>query len=352
MARWGGYVVAIVSSTIAVGISFVLSSIADNTAPVVLLAAVALSGWYGGLGPALVATGLGFLALDYFFEIPPNTLEITDRRTVLDLLVFLLVAILLGSLNAQLRTARVRAEAARSEAEVAVQARDEALMVVSHDLRTPLTSIKAYLSALLDPHVRIAAARRQELLANTQAEVDRLIHFVTDALALNRLQAGVRPSPEWNALGEVASAVLDRCALALGERPVTFTISDTLPLLRFDAGLLDQALTNLLENVAAHTPPRTPVAITACLDGDLLRLEVSDGGPGIPPDARERIFNKFERLAREGVGAGLGLAIARAATEAQGGRLWVEDNPSGGARFVLVLPQSAVLPDASAEYLP
>jgi two-component system sensor histidine kinase KdpD len=340
MARWADYAVAIVSSAIATGVSLGLATVADNTAPVVLLAAVALSGWYGGLGPALTATGLGFVALDYFFESPPNLFEVTERRTVLDLLVFLLVAVLLGSLNAQLRAARTRAETARGEAEIALQARDDALMAVSHDLRTPLTSIKTYLSALLDPHVRLGAPRRLELLANTQAEVDRLIHFITDALALNRLQAGVKPTNEWNALGEVASAVLDRCGPALGERPVTFTISDTLPLLRFDAALLDQALTNLLENVAAHTPPHTPVTITARLDGQMLRLEVSDAGPGIPPDARERIFNKFERLAREGVGAGLGLAIARAATEAQGGRMWVEDNPAGGARFVLVLPQS------------
>jgi len=340
MARWNGYAIAVGSTVLAVGVSLALASVADNTAPVVLLAAVALSGWSGGLGPALVATGLGFVALDYFFESPPYLFEITERRTVLDLLVFLLVAILLGTLNAQLRAARVRAELARSDAEVALQARDDALMAVSHDLRTPLTSIKAYLSALLDPHVRIRAARRLELLANTQAEVDRLIHFITDALALNRLQAGVKPNYEWNALGEVASAVLDRCGPALGERPVTYAISDTLPLLRFDAGLLDQALTNLLENVAAHTPPRTPIEITARLDGQMLRLEVSDAGPGIPPDARARIFNKFERLDREGDGAGLGLAIARAAIEAQGGRVWVEDNPSGGARFILILPQS------------
>src|SRR5712692_5297360 len=224
MARWSSYATAIVFSAIAVGVSLALASVADNTAPVVLLAAVALSGWSGGLGPALVATGLGFLALDYFFESPPNMFEITDRRTVLDLLVFLLVAVLLGSLNAQLRAARLRAEVARGEAEVALQARDDALMAVSHDLRTPLTSIKAYLAALLDPQVRIGAARRLELLANTQAEVDRLIHFITDALALNRLQAGVKPNYEWNALGEVASAVLDRCGPALGERPVTFTI--------------------------------------------------------------------------------------------------------------------------------
>src|SRR5258708_707525 len=191
MARWAGYAMAMVFSAMAVGVSLVLASVAENTAPVVLLAAVALSGWSGGLGPALTATALGFLALDYFFESPPYLFEITERRTVLDLLIFLLVAILLGSLNAQLRAARVRAGRARGEAEVALQARDEALMVVSHDLRTPLTSIRAYLSALLDPQVRLGTAKRVQLLTNTQAEVDRLIHFITDALALNRLQAGV-----------------------------------------------------------------------------------------------------------------------------------------------------------------
>jgi len=108
--------------------------------------------------------------------------------------------------------------------------------------------------------------------------------------------------------------------------------------MQFDAWRLHQALGNLLENAALHTPPGTSVSVAAQLNGADLRVVVADTGPGIPAGASERIFEKFERLDATSAGAGLGLAIARAAIVAQGGRLWVEPNPGGGARFVLLLP--------------
>jgi two-component system sensor histidine kinase KdpD len=134
--------------------------------------------------------------------------------------------------------------------------------------------------------------------------------------------------------------VLDRITPVLGDRPVTFDVPDTLPLARFDAGLLDQALSNVLENVGLHTPPGTPVSIVGRIEDGTVRVEVSDGGPGIPLEARERVFAKFQRLNDGGFGTGLGLAIARAATEAQGGRLRIEDSPLGGARFVMLVPNA------------
>jgi two-component system sensor histidine kinase KdpD len=142
--------------------------------------------------------------------------------------------------------------------------------------------------------------------------------------------------------------VLDRFSLVLGDRPVTFDVPDRLPLARFDAGLLDQALSNLLENVAVHTPPGTRLSISGRVDADGVRLEVSDAGPGIPLAARERVFGKFQRLADGGFGTGLGLAIARAATAAQGGQLHVADSPLGGARFILVIPSPIASSDGEA----
>ena len=156
---------------------------------------------------------------------------------------------------------------------------------------------------------------------------------------MTRLEAGIAPDRQWNALGEIVSAVLDRCGPVLGDRTVTFDVPDTLPLARFDAGLLDQALSNLLGKVDVHTPPvRRGRDRLGDIEASGVRLEVSDSGPGIPPAARDRIFGKFERLADGGFGTGLGLAIARAATEAQGGELSIDDSPLGGARFIMVFP--------------
>jgi two-component system sensor histidine kinase KdpD len=165
---------------------------------------------------------------------------------------------------------------------------------------------------------------------------------------MTRLESGIAPDRQWNALGEIVSAVLDRITPLLGDRPITFDIPDTLPLARFDAGLLDQALSNVLENVGIHTPPGTPVAIVGRIADGHVCVEVSDGGPGIPVEKRGRIFDKFERLAEGGYGTGLGLAIARAATEAQGGHMRIEDSPLGGARFVVLVPNIAASEETDA----
>jgi len=347
------YALAIVTSAVALWVSLLLAPLDadDSVASLLFLAAVGLSGWYAGLEPALVAALFGAVALDYFFETPRYSLEITSVRTLTDLLSFLLVSILLGSLNARLRrantrlrTERDRAETERDRAEAAVSARDELLTTVSHDLRTPLTGIKTAVYSLRNRAMRLSPQTRERMLLNIEAEADRLIHFVTGALALRRLENGQSAHVEWNGPGDVVSAVLDRCLPALGARTVTFAVASDLPLVKMDAALLDQALSQLLENVAAHTPSDSPVAIEGSIQDGAFYLAVSDAGPGIPIEARDRIFCKYERLDESAPGLGLGLAIARAAVDAQGGRMWVEDSALGGARFVLVIPGAAAAP--------
>jgi two-component system, OmpR family, sensor histidine kinase KdpD len=335
---WTGPARAYALATFTTGAALVVSLFAfpldsdDSVGALLFLAAVGVSGWYGGLRPALLSTVLGALAIDYFFEFPRYMLQITNIRTFTDLLSFLLVAVLLGSLNARLRAERDRAHAALS-------ARDELMASVSHELRTPLTAIKASVYSLRDQSMQLSMDTRQRLLSNIEAEADRLIRFVTEALALRRLENGLSPHWELSAPGEVASAVLDRCLPALGPRPIHFSIDD-LASVRIDASLVDQALTVLLENVAVHTPRGTALNIEGGIVGRDLRLTVSDAGPGVPADARERVFAKYERLDHTSPGVGLGLAIARAAVEAQGGRLSVEDSALGGACFVLVIPNA------------
>ncbi len=329
----GAYALAFLSSAAALGIVLGIrpSDGDDSVAGLAFLAAVALSGWYGDLGPALVAAALGALAIDYFVETPRYTLEVTSQSTWTDLLSFLLVALVVRSLNARLRAERDRTEAA-------LESRDDLVDTVSHELRTPLTTIKTSLYSLRHRAQQLSSVNRDGLLLTIETQTDRLTHVVTEALALQRLENGVTPHAEWMAPGEVASAVLDRCGPALGTRPVHFAVTDDLPLLRIDPGLLDQALTVLLENVGQHTPPDTPISIETGISGGYLRLAVSDGGPGIPIEARDRIFSKYVRLDQTSPGIGLGLAIARAAIEAQGGRLLVEDSPLGGASFVIRIP--------------
>jgi len=238
----GAYALAFLSSAAALGIVLGIgpSDGDDSVAGLAFLAAVALSGWYGDLGPALVAAALGALAIDYFVETPRYTLEVTSQSTWTDLLSFLLVALVVRSLNARLRAERDRTEAA-------LESRDDLVDTVSHELRTPLTTIKTSLYSLRHRAQQLSSVNRDGLLLTIETQTDRLTHVVTEALALQRLENGVTPHAEWMAPGEVASAVLDRCGPALGTRPVHFAVTDDLPLVRIDPGLLDQALTVLLE---------------------------------------------------------------------------------------------------------
>jgi two-component system sensor histidine kinase KdpD len=209
-------------------------------------------------------------------------------------------------------------------------------------LRTPLASIKASVSGLRHPDATFAEEDRAELLAEIEEEADRLDRLVTNLLDASRLEAGgvtVRRHPQ--DLAELVSAVVDRIQTRLTGRQVTVTVEipDELPPVSCDYAQIDQVVTNLLENAVIHTPPGTPVLARAERENGAVRVEIVDGGPGIPLNDRERLFQPFERGRTRAPGTGLGLTIARGFVEAHGGKLWVEDKDSEpGSRFVFTLP--------------
>jgi K+-sensing histidine kinase KdpD len=338
------YGLALVASGAALGLSLLADAVGgDDSIPGLLfLGAVGLIGWYGGLGPALLTACLGALSLDYFYEMPPFQLQVTSARTPMFWLAFLLMSLLLGSLNGRLRSSNQRLRLERDRAEAAVLARDDLIATVSHDLRTPLTAIKTSVYSLRDAETHLSEGQRDRLLSNIEAESDRLVHFVTSALALRHLENGLCPRWEWVTACEVTSAALDRLVAPLGEREVRFNVSEDLPQVWVDAALLDQALTVLIENVAIHTPAGSPLALDGAVERGALWLRISDAGPGIAVEDRARVFEKYEQLDHAGSGVGLGLTIARAAVEAQHGHLSVEDSPLGGACFTIEIPQSPV----------
>ncbi len=344
------YGLALVVSATALGLALLIGAVGgDDSIPGLLfLGAVGLSGWYGGLGPALLTACLGALALDYFYESPPFQLQVTSARTPMFWLAFLLTSVLLGSLNARLRSSNQRLRLERDRAEAAVLARDELIAAVSHDLRTPLTAIKTSVYSLRDAEVKLSDEQRERLLSNIETESDRLVHLVTSALALRRLENGLCPHWDWVTACEVTSAALDRLLASLGPRQVRFNVREDLPQVWVDAALLDQALTVLIDNVAVHTPAGSPLALDGSVERGALWLRVSDAGPGIPSLDRARVFEKYERLDHAGSGVGLGLTIARAAVEAQHGTLFVEDSSLGGACFTIEIPQHVGTPSRDA----
>ncbi|HEX5882013.1 MAG TPA: ATP-binding protein [Actinomycetota bacterium] len=218
---------------------------------------------------------------------------------------------------------------------------------VSHDLRTPLASIKASASSLLDREVRWSDAERDEFLTTINTEVDRLTRLVHNLLDMSRIEAGaLDPRLVESSLAEVVGPVVRRARAASRQR-VEVDVPDELAPVLVDPVRLDQVLTNLLDNARGYAPG-SPVQVAARQDGDRIELRVVDHGPGIPVPERERVFDQFYRLkggGRRPEGTGMGLAICRGIVQAHGGALRVETTPGGGATFVLTLPVSPVSPD-------
>jgi two-component system, OmpR family, sensor histidine kinase KdpD len=218
---------------------------------------------------------------------------------------------------------------------------------VSHDLRTPLASIKASASSLLDREVQWSDAERDEFLTTINTEVDRLTRLVHNLLDMSRIEAGaLDPRLVESSLAEVVGPVVRRARAASRQR-VDVDVPDELAPVLVDPVRLDQVLTNLLDNARGYAPG-SPVQVVAHQDGDHVELRVVDHGPGIPAPERERVFDQFYRLKGGGKrpeGTGMGLAICRGIVQAHGGGLRVETTPGGGATFVLTLPVSPLSPD-------
>jgi two-component system sensor histidine kinase KdpD len=216
--------------------------------------------------------------------------------------------------------------------------RSTLLGAIGHDLRTPLAAIHGAAGSLLLPG-EVDEATRRDLLTMIQEESERLALLLNNLLDLTRLESGsLQAHKEWQPLEEVVGSALGRLERRQGPLPVRVELAEDLPLVPLDAALLEQVLVNLLTNAQAHAPGRQ-VDLRAWETPGWVNLEVADRGPGIPPEAKERIFETFFRLPGAGEGGvGLGLAICRAILQAHGGSIRVEDREGGGARFILALP--------------
>jgi two-component system, OmpR family, sensor histidine kinase KdpD len=237
--------------------------------------------------------------------------------------------------RAQLRERIVHAEVL----EEVDRLRHSLIGAVSHDLRTPLATIKVASSTFLDRSADLSAVDADELHSLIDLQADRLTRLVNSLLDMTRIQSGtleVRRRP-WS-LPEIVSEALAELHSSLTDRRVDVFIPEALPFVDVDPLLVAQVLANLIDNANRHGPQGTPVTVAARMPSrDRVRVSVTDQGPGVPVAEREAIFEKFVRFDTGGR-SGLGLAIAKAFIEAHGDRIWVETAPGGGARFIFTLP--------------
>src|SRR6266568_4967523 len=213
------------------------------------------------------------------------------------------------------------------------------LSSVSHDLRTPLSSIKAAASSLLQEDVQWDDEARHSFALAIVREADRLNRLVANLLDMSRIEGGaLKPEKEWYPINELIQDVLDHMQPVLQGRTVQTHLPDVLPPVELDYLQMDQVLTNLIENAVRYTPPESPIEVSAQIDGEQMVISISDRGPGIPQADKERIFDKFYRVLSTHTkallgGSGLGLAVCKGLVEAHGGRIWAENREGGGTIF-------------------
>jgi K+-sensing histidine kinase KdpD len=328
-----------------------------------LLGVVAVALLWGRLASCIAAV-LGMIAFDYLFVDSLIQRSFKFHLHSHNIVVFSgmlgiaqLVAWLIRDLRVKTRTtlnmlieqARLREEAdtAKLEAE-SERARNVLLSSVSHDLRTPLASIKIAAESLVTEYSTIKPDESRELALMLLNEAERLDHMLSNLLDITRLEdTFIRLNKDWQTVEEVIGAVLTRLESQKGKLPITVELASNLPLVQIDGVLFEQLLSNIIENAIRYAPGK-PVNILAEYQTGQIRMEIRDNGSGVPKDLQERIFDKFYRNPGLGDGGtGLGLAICKAIVQAHDGKIWVEDAPNGGAAFVFTLPAGGVSPVVS-----
>lgn len=309
---------------------------------------------------AFLASLLAAFALNFFFLPPFHTLVVSDPENWITLLVFLTVAITVGQLSARANQRTAEAERLYKELEAAFETASDVeavkrseklksalLDAVTHDLQTPLTSIKASVTMLIEDNIREQSKRlldragQSELLEVIYEETDRLNNFVQSMVQLAQIESGQQQfHPAATVPEEIVVAVARMAKSVRSTHVLRSNIAPDLPKLFVDPRATAEAVFNLVQNAAKYSPAGSKIMIAAEASGEKIRFSVEDEGVGIPGDQREAVFERFYRSENSKSGLGMGLAIARGIIEGQGGKIWVESGTKG-SKFVFELPAAA-----------
>jgi Osmosensitive K+ channel histidine kinase len=376
--KWTVYLVAIFSVAVLTVVLKLIGAHVNSTtvALVFLLDVLCIASWRGSV-PAMVTSIIGVLCFNYFFLPPFGTFDIASADNWVAFAAFLLTALTAGQLSARAKKRAEEAETGRGQIEkLYAQLRDaferaseaEALRrseklksalldAVTHDLRTPLTTIKASITTLLDdrkvrtgrePGFAIDSDAKLEMMEVIDQETDRLNRFISGLIELARIEAGqLQLRRRWGAVDEIITTALSRADSITVQHLIELEIEKELPVVRVDERAVSEVVYTLIDNAAKYSPAKSRIGISARRSQpDQIRMEIENEGETIPLALRERVFDKFFRATRDGdisthkpSGTGMGLAIAKGIVEAHSGRIWIETGSNGtGTRVVFTLP--------------
>lgn len=369
--NWKNYLVSFLAI---IGITLLLAPFSEEInataiALALLLVILFIAAAFGSR-PAFLASIVGVLCFNFFFLPPIHTFTIADPQNWIAFGAFLVTSLTAGQLSSYARRRAAESETRRQEIErlyrelqaafaqasqaeafrQSEQLKSALLDAVTHDLRTPLTSIKASVTTLLEGEkeaggtdenaIVLDKESRLEFLDIINEETDRLNQFIGGMVSLARVEAGkMSLRKTWSEVEEIIGNAVERARIRLTGHRVIVETTGELPVVRVDAHSIAEVVYTLLDNAAKYSPENSEIRVAARHSektDEMVEISVEDQGRGIIPEMRERVFEKFSRAAENDIhstssGLGLGLAIARGIVESQGGRIWIED---GHDRFM------------------
>lgn len=304
-----------------------------------LLVTVSLLAMFLDILPVLLAAALSALLWDFFFIPPHFTLTIGDTEDRIMLLLYFLIAALNGVLTYKIRQIEKDARDKEEKAN-AVKFYNTLLNSLSHELRTPITTIVGATDNLQSNSANLSDDNKRTLINEIAIAGMRLNQQVENLLNMSRIEAGfIQPKLDWCDVSELIYAAIHRAEKNLKNHTVNVYVQDGLPLFELDFVWMEQVLFNLINNAAIYTPEKTVISIKAECVNEKMLLTVTDNGKGFPEDEIGKVFDKFYRLQNSKAGGtGLGLSIVKGFVEAHHGTVRVENAQLGGARFVIEIP--------------
>jgi K+-sensing histidine kinase KdpD len=300
---------------------------------IIYLIPVMVAAIRGGVLPAVIAAVAGIVAAAFFFYPPIYNVRVYDPVQIIDIVLFIFVAVVTGHLAANLQRAHLREQAAAL--------REAVIGSVSHELRTPLSAILGSASVLASSEVA-QNPQLKPLLSGLREEAERLDDHIQALLDAMRISSeGIQPRSEWVDPGDIANTAVERRGRLLMGRKLSLTVADNLPMVQVDAVLIERALGHLIENAVKYSPPTSPIDVQVEQVGRFVRFTVRDEGVGLSAEEQDHIWERFYRSPRHAKigGAGLGLWIARALVNACGGKVEASSPGIGqGTSLAILLP--------------
>ena len=350
------------------------AQLSSTTVALCYLLVILLTASFIGRNPAFLSSFVATLCFNFFFLPPVFTFTIADPHNWIALGAFLITSLVAGQLSLYAQNRHEEATRGKHEIErlykelqVAFEQASHAealrqseklksalLDAVTHDMRTPLTSIKAAITTILDDDnaegetFKLDPEGRREFFEVIDEETDRLNRFIENMVELARVEAGaMRLRRSWSGVDEIIEAALERAERLLKNHCVVIESERELPIVQVDARALAEVVFTLLDNAAKYSPAHTRIKILVCrAAGEMVEIAVTDEGCGVLPEMRDRVFEKFFQVSLDNEqdiaatgGLGLGLAVAHGIVESHGGRIWIEEGENGcGTRVAFVVP--------------